>query len=161
MDLLHAQFLRLRDQSGLGADALITEAASKEKEELVEKLIELGASPTKALIAAAIENNKELASRMIELGADVHQALYETIKDLHLKNMKKKGEFLIELGADANIALLGFASKYDYINVKKEIQADKLINVFGADPLLVSIYVEEGSKGFKYLSEKYKGVFQR
>ena len=128
---------------------LVFVEATNGNEEVVMKLIESGASPTKALAAAAYKNNKKLAARVIELGADVHQALYE------IEGNVEAGKFLIERGSDANLALLGFASKHRYNDAWEEIAADKLIDVFGADPLLVSMYVGENTGGFAYLSARY------
>lgn len=145
-----------RNRARYALDNLVLFAAHDGDKEVVEKLIEIGASPTKALTVAAHRNNKEFASRLMELGADLHQALYE------IDGNVEAGKFLIELGADVNLALFGFAKNYaDFFvdSVEREVQANQLIEVFGADPLLVSIYLEKGTYGFQYLSKKYDTYF--
>ena len=141
-----------RSQAQHGLDVLISEEIKRGNKKVARKLIEIGANPAGVLAAAARKKKKKLAARAIEVGADVHQALYE------IDGKVKAGKFLIKRGADANLALLGFASKHTAFatmseQVGKEFKADKLIEVFGADPLLVSMYTEEDTLGSVYLSE--------
>ena len=141
------------DSAQRDLDQLIVEPVRKGNAEVVEKLIEIGANSSEALSVAAISGNKKLAARVLELGADPHQALYD------VEGNTEAGELLIALGADANLALLNFARNHDYYASEKtwkEIQADKLIDVFGADPLLVSMYVEKNTVGYEYLDNKSK-----
>ena len=144
-----------RDEGKKTMDAFASKAIGAGDKERVKKFIELGASPTQALLAAAYHNRK-MAATTLEHGADLHQALLELVLDKESLDVEA-GKFLIELGADANLALLTFVrshKNYFLEEVVNGIRASKLIEEFGADPLLVAEFVDKDSQGYKYLAHK-------
>lgn len=146
-----------RSEAQLHIDLFTSGAVEANDEEKVERLIAAGGDANRALRFAAFHGDKKIAQRVIELGADAHEALYLVQDIVTNDRIRQAAKFLTELGADANLALLAFANSYnefvEYLTVK-ELNARNLVSDFGADPFLVSAFVEN-TKGFEYLDGEH------
>lgn len=154
-------------------DNAIDKEVGKGRKDRIEALIKISGDPTRALLHTAQYGNKPhlhgygkiIASHIIELGADPHIAIihlydqYSYSVASSTREMREKQnemqanelKFLIEIGADANVALLYYTLDYrhDY-NIEQKSIGIRLISELGADPLLVSEFVEQDTDGYEY-----------